>query len=355
MSLGHAVRAGGATTLVAVGFARLVDAIDNGAMAVLAPDIQDSLGVSDAVLGAIGGAFGVLFLLGSIPLSTLADRHPRKLIAAVSMSVWGVVVFATGLVQSAFWLFIARLGTGISQSYALPVNAPLLIDTYPIPARSRVFAAYGTLRDRRPGHRSDLRRQRRRPRGRARRAGGGCSSRCRFIEHPGRHRPGAHQGAPPRSQRDAGGAGPGAGGGPRRAAHLDQRGLRAPPHDPQLLLLPGRHGGARLRPLQRPALHEPLPRGRAGHVGMGARGVRVARRDPRHRRPRHRRARERTACSGAAHRRRWGSRASSSQGSACSSSRASTCRRGPGRSSSTPSASPCRRRPSSSSCRSRRR
>ena len=99
-------------------------AIDNGAMSVLAPDIQDTLGVSDAVLGAIGGAFGVLFLLGSIPLSTLADRHPRKLIAAVSMAVWGVVVFLTGLVQSAFWLFIARLGTGISQSYALPVNAP---------------------------------------------------------------------------------------------------------------------------------------------------------------------------------------------------------------------------------------
>src|SRR5436190_8817909 len=145
MSLGQAVRATGATTLVAVGFARLVDAMDNGALAVLAPDIQDSLGVSDAVLGAIGGAFGVLFLLGSIPLSTLADRHPRKLIAAISMSVWGVVVFATGLVQSAFWLFIARLGTGISQSYALPVNAPLLIDTYPIPARSRVFAAYGTF------------------------------------------------------------------------------------------------------------------------------------------------------------------------------------------------------------------
>ena len=96
-------------------------------------------------MGAIGGAFGVLFLLGSIPLSTLADRYPRKLVAAVSMAVWSVVVFATGLVQNAFWLFIARLGTGVGQSYALPVNAPLLIDTYPIPARSRVFAAYGSF------------------------------------------------------------------------------------------------------------------------------------------------------------------------------------------------------------------
>jgi ABC-type branched-subunit amino acid transport system ATPase component/sugar phosphate permease len=145
MSLREALRVGGTTTLAAVGAARVVDALDNTAIAVLAPDIKASLGVSDAVMGAIGGAFGVLFLLGSIPVSSLADRHPRKLVAAASMALWSVVVAATAVVQNAFWLFIARLGTGISQSYALPVNAPLLIDTYPIPARSRVFAAYGSF------------------------------------------------------------------------------------------------------------------------------------------------------------------------------------------------------------------
>jgi ABC-type branched-subunit amino acid transport system ATPase component/sugar phosphate permease len=145
MSLRSALRAGGATTLVAVGCARLVDGFDVAALAVLAPDIQASLGASDAVMGAIGGAFGVLFLLGSIPVSSLADRYSRKVIAAVSMALWSVVVLSTALVQNAFWLFVARLASGISQSYSLPVNAPLLMDTYPIPARSRVFAAYGTF------------------------------------------------------------------------------------------------------------------------------------------------------------------------------------------------------------------
>ncbi len=145
MSLAAAVRAGGATTLVALGSGRLIDAFDVSALAILAPDIQRSLGASDAVMGAIGGAFGVLFLLGSIPVSTLADRYPRKLIALASTALWSLLVFATALVQSAFWLFMARLGTGISQSYALPVNAPLLMDTYPIPARTRVFAAYSSF------------------------------------------------------------------------------------------------------------------------------------------------------------------------------------------------------------------
>jgi ABC-type branched-subunit amino acid transport system ATPase component/predicted MFS family arabinose efflux permease len=145
LSLAAALRAGGTRTVVALGCGRLVDAFDLSALAILAPDIQDSLGASDAVMGAIAGAFGVLFLLGSIPVSTLADRYPRKLIATASTLLWSLLVFLTGLVQSAFWLFMARLGTGISQSYALPVNAPLLIDTYPIPARTRVFAAYGSF------------------------------------------------------------------------------------------------------------------------------------------------------------------------------------------------------------------
>jgi ABC-type branched-subunit amino acid transport system ATPase component/sugar phosphate permease len=145
MGLRDALRIGGSSTVVAVGATRLIDGFDNTALAILAPDIQATLGASDAVMGAIAGAFGVLFLLGSIPLSTLADRHSRKRIAAASMSVWGVLVVLTGTVQNAFWLFMARVGTGISQSYALPVNAPLIVDTYPIEARGRVFALYNSF------------------------------------------------------------------------------------------------------------------------------------------------------------------------------------------------------------------
>ena len=145
MSLREAIRLGGAATVAILGTARIVDSLDLAAFGVLAPDIQKSLGMSDAVIAATGAAFGVLFLLGSIPISTLADRHPRKIIAGVSMAIWSVMVFATGFVQSVFWFFLARMGVGISQSYALPVNAPLLADRYPIQARSRVFALYGGM------------------------------------------------------------------------------------------------------------------------------------------------------------------------------------------------------------------
>ncbi len=97
------------------------------------------MGASDAVMGAIAGASGVLFLLGSVPISSLADRLPRTRIAAACVAVWSVLIAVTGLVQNAFSLFLTRIGAGLAQSYELPVNGPVLIDAYPIEARGRVF------------------------------------------------------------------------------------------------------------------------------------------------------------------------------------------------------------------------
>ena len=143
MGLREGLRQGGRSVLLVVGLLGLVGEFDTAALAVLAPDIQRSLGISDSLLGVVTAAFGVLFLLGAIPISSLADRLPRTRVAAVSVALWSVVVFATGLVVNGFQLFLTRLGSGLGHSYQLPVTGPLLMDTYPIQARSRVFAVNG--------------------------------------------------------------------------------------------------------------------------------------------------------------------------------------------------------------------
>jgi ABC-type branched-subunit amino acid transport system ATPase component/predicted MFS family arabinose efflux permease len=145
MPLKEGVRRGGRATLLVLGLAVIVEAVNLHGFPVIAPEIQDSLGVDDAVIAAIGSAFGILFLAGSIPVSTLADRHPRTLVATVAIAIWSIVIFLTGFVQNAFQLFLARMGGGLGQSYQLPVNGPLLIDTYPIEARGRIFAAYFSM------------------------------------------------------------------------------------------------------------------------------------------------------------------------------------------------------------------
>lgn len=142
VSLRGALRTGGTALLTVLFLIAVVDEFDRTAMAVLAPDIQRSLGVSDAVLAAIGGAAGVLFVLGAVPLGYLADRVRRTSIAGFATIGWAGVVFLTGFVPNAFSLFIARMGTGLGQANVLPVHGSLLSDGYPIGARGRVFAVH---------------------------------------------------------------------------------------------------------------------------------------------------------------------------------------------------------------------
>ena len=143
VSLGDAFRQGGVSLLVALMAVTVIQSLDNAALGVLAPDIQESLGVSSSVLGVIGGAAGVLFVMGAIPIAALADRRRRTTIAGVCTFAYGVLSIATAAVGNAFWLFAARMGSGLAASHILPVHNSLLADAYPIKTRGRIFSIYG--------------------------------------------------------------------------------------------------------------------------------------------------------------------------------------------------------------------
>ena len=139
LTLRQGIRAGGRPLLTSLVLITAVDEFDRVALPILGPDIQKSLGVSDTVLGAIGGASGVLFVLGAVPLAILADRFRRTRIAGFATLFTAFFVALTGIVGNVFGLFSARMGTGLGQSHSMPINGSLISDGYPIGARSRVF------------------------------------------------------------------------------------------------------------------------------------------------------------------------------------------------------------------------
>jgi ABC-type branched-subunit amino acid transport system ATPase component len=143
MRLSHALRTGGAATLVVLGLVSVVSTMERSAFAVLGPDIQDTLHVSDAVLAAITGASGALFVLGAVPFGVLADRLPRTRIAGIATVVWSGFLALCGAATGGFQLFLLRIGLGLGQANELPINNAVLADRYPLAARGRVYAAYG--------------------------------------------------------------------------------------------------------------------------------------------------------------------------------------------------------------------
>ena len=113
---------------------------------VLAPDIQRSLGISDTVLFGVLGFGGVALVLGTVPMAALADRIRRVALIPIMSGFWAVATFLSGLVVNPFQLFWATAATGLGQAYRIPVSNSLITDTYPIQARSRIFAFEGVGR-----------------------------------------------------------------------------------------------------------------------------------------------------------------------------------------------------------------
>ena len=145
MTLRQAMATGGKTTVVMLFLLNLIDELPR-TVRVLAPDIQSTLGISDTVLLGVLGFGGVALVLGAVPMAALADRIARVTIIPVMSFFWATTVFLSGFVANPFQLFWANAGTGIGQAYRIPVSNSLITDTYPIQARSRIFAFEGVGR-----------------------------------------------------------------------------------------------------------------------------------------------------------------------------------------------------------------
>ena len=145
MTLREGLKVGGTSMLVMMFVLNFLDELPR-AIRVLAPDIQESLDVSDTVLFGILSFGGVTLVLGAVPMAALADRVKRVAIIPVASAFWGVTAFLSGLIVNPFQLFLTNAGTGLGQAYRIPVSNSLLVDTYPIQARSRIFALEGVGR-----------------------------------------------------------------------------------------------------------------------------------------------------------------------------------------------------------------
>ena len=142
MTLKEAMKVGGKSTVIMLFFVSLIDELPR-TIRVLAPDIQDSLNISDTVLLGVLGFGGVALVLGAVPMAALADRVTRVALIPIMSFFWAITTFLSGLVANPFQLFWTNAGTGLGQAYKIPVANSLITDTYPIQARARIFAFEG--------------------------------------------------------------------------------------------------------------------------------------------------------------------------------------------------------------------
>ncbi len=145
VSLKDALATGGVTMLLFMFLLNVIDDLPR-AVRVVAPDIQETFGISDTALAFVLSFGGVALVLGAVPMATLADRIKRVTIIPIASLTWAFTMALSALVANPFQLFMTSTATGLGQAYRIPVSNSLLSDSYPVQARSRVFAVEGTGR-----------------------------------------------------------------------------------------------------------------------------------------------------------------------------------------------------------------
>ncbi|HEV7313173.1 MFS transporter [Sphingopyxis sp.] len=102
---------------------------DRGLQSILSPAIQQSFGVSDAVIGALHGIAGILVASAlAVPLARLADRHSRKTILLGLILLWGLLTALSGIAPDFELFFIGRAASGITEFAMIPVVYSLIPD-----------------------------------------------------------------------------------------------------------------------------------------------------------------------------------------------------------------------------------
>jgi MFS family permease len=105
---------------------------------------QNRLGFTpeDALMGLLGTAFMLIYMLCAPPFARMAGKRSRWSIVALGVILWSFASGASGLAGTFLILLLTRCFVGIGEAAYGPVAPAMISDLYPIETRGRVLAFF---------------------------------------------------------------------------------------------------------------------------------------------------------------------------------------------------------------------
>lgn len=126
--------------LITVG--TMINYLDRAVLGVAAPSMTQELGLDAVVMGLVFSAFSWTYAAAQIPGGAFLDRVGTRLAYFWSVAAWSSFTllqgFATGLIS----LLTCRLGLGVAEAPAFPVNSRVLSAWFPQHERARATGVY---------------------------------------------------------------------------------------------------------------------------------------------------------------------------------------------------------------------
>ena len=94
----------------------------------------------DAVVGLLGTAFMVVYMIGAPVFGRLAERTSRWVLVGTGVILWSLASGASGLAATFVALLLTRCLVGIGEAAYGPVAPAIISDLYPVRIRGQVLA-----------------------------------------------------------------------------------------------------------------------------------------------------------------------------------------------------------------------
>jgi len=117
--------------------------IDRSILGILVEPIKTDLGVSDTLMGFLGGiVFALFYTVLGIPIARFADSGSRRNVLAVCLALWSAATAMCGLAQNFIQLALARVGVAVGEAGGSPPSHSMISDMFPPNQRATALAIY---------------------------------------------------------------------------------------------------------------------------------------------------------------------------------------------------------------------
>lgn len=117
--------------------------IDRSILGILVEPIKNDLGVSDTLMGFLGGiAFAIFYTFLGIPIARAADKGSRRNILSICLALWSLATALCGLAQNFIHLLLARIGVAVGEAGGSPPSHSMISDMFPADQRATALAIY---------------------------------------------------------------------------------------------------------------------------------------------------------------------------------------------------------------------
>jgi len=120
--------------------ANFLNYLDRQLVSALEKPLSTALALEEWEYGLLWSLFTIGYMVCAVPIGLMADRFSRTRLFALCIVVWSVATIASGLAESKFVLYAARIFIGVGEAGCLVIGPSLISDLFSRRVRAKALS-----------------------------------------------------------------------------------------------------------------------------------------------------------------------------------------------------------------------